>query len=348
MPGEDKMADVVLSESKGTKAGRISPVARPSETLVISVREGEGLFKLCLLCTGSRVCPGCICMCKEEGWKDVYVCRKCDVPAEMIKSGQYILYPTPSEALEFYLRHRKQVQMRFAKRWIGVSMKVGGGEREEENKKREIIEKAFSTEEGESFIGKKSEIDFRELMVRGEAKQALIREECRLGEEFMAEASGRHSNMGLQARIRGCTQEEILRIVRSVCSNAFIFLAKHKYGTYVIQLILTLARDEELKSELKRKIYPHAVALLTHEIGNYVVQHVIKFDKGFVLRCFLLDLKSILGNKTGARAMKNCVKHFFLYRKELVPKIEEAKQTLRSQDSLNITRSILRDLGQGN
>lgn len=329
-------------DSKSREGLKISPIARPTDTVVISPRSGKGLSKLCLQCTDNRLCPGCICARGSGGGGETYLCRDCGPETCLVKEARYIVYSSSAEALAFYLRHREVVQIEFVKGQSSTSRREEwrSGEKEEE-KKMGIIEKAFSTENGEPFLEKKTEIDFREI-VRKDMKRDG--DYCRLRDEFTAEASGKYSNMDLQRRIRECTQKEILDILKAVPERSFVFLAKHKYGTYVVQLMLKLAKDEELHEEIKRLIFPHAVSLLKHEIGNYVVQHVIDFDREFVLACFLADLEDVLASRTGARAMKNCVKHFMAHKDELVPRIEKARRFLKSQDSLKITRSILRDL----
>jgi len=140
-------------------------------------------------------------------------------------------------------------------------------------------------------------------------------------DEFVMLASGKHTNVALQAALKEFSQEDIEKVVYSMSSHSFCLLAKHKYGTYVIQLVVSLIKSSTLEELVKKKIAPCAVSLLQHEIGNYVVQKMISFDAEFVLGSFLQDFEGILSNKIGVRAFKSCVKHFFPYRKDLIPRL---------------------------
>lgn len=364
--------EAVLIDRSGEKIRTfpLAPITRPSETIRIcsvTLRSACSAVKVCLQCSRENVCQGCVCTSEAGGLleeqRGVYFCGKCRHSVGPEKRGSVLVYSSTAEALEFYLRHKHVLSIQFIRSWIGGAAGIdrgAGGQRDGQRAGRserearrvgDIIGSAFAGPGRRGLEGaKKVEIDFGLLMRPAVEPRILPQvkylpcQEDKKPWELQTQASGKHSNIDLQNRIKGLSQREILEIVREITPFSFIFLAKHKYGTYVIQLIVILATEEDLQGEIKALVHPHAPSLLKHEIGNYVVQHIMKFDVRFVVDCFLRDLVGILNSKIGARALKNCVKHFGGYKKELAGRIEQVRPSLLNQDSISITRSILKEL----
>ncbi|OAG33114.1 hypothetical protein NEIG_02297 [Nematocida sp. ERTm5] len=270
------------------------------------------------------------CLLREEGFlgqipsdesssSPYIMCRKCshmkEWPIISVEEKMCVVkFVSVRTALLFYQSHKSVFLLSF-----GVDMRAPFRiSIPEKNIQLQVLERAFSIKKmeiTETVFDCGSEQTPRETRI----KTGIISvNEQEKSQEFISMASGRHSNVVLQGRIRGMTQESLLSCISALTSPEFIYLAKHKYGTYVIQLVVSMVKNPSLIEEVKKHIFPYSSGLLQHEIGNYVVQRIISYDARFVFDCFMKDFKRIVSSKIGSRAFKSCIKSFHLYRKEII------------------------------
>ncbi|KAI5189620.1 hypothetical protein NEMIN01_0573 [Nematocida minor] len=365
---EIKKKDVIF-ETKKNLIKRPTRVVRISQDHV-SPQDG-GLVRLCFLCSGKNQCSMCSCKrqesfeCGESKEIEYVTAQKAFSPEEFasekkrfaknsfalckrcsfLKEWPLITWENDTivtkflsvnTALLFYQAHKSTLSLSWGYEPQPALYRI-----EEENIRLKILEKVFSpsrTKDLEFYCG-------IEEPAKKEVKPALVSIlETEKSRDFICMASGRVSNIALQAKIRELSQNDLLLTISKLSPQVFFYLAKHKYGTYVIQLIIGMIKDDLLIEEIKRHISPYSTALLQHEIGNYVVQRIIDFDKKFVYSCFMKDFERIVSTKIGSRAFKSCIKHFCAYKKEIIAVLSSDFQTAIPFEEQKVLKAALKEL----
>lgn len=345
-----------LPEHKSTpivRPTRIVHILHSQNTL-----ENKSAIRLCFLCDGRNVCTMCMCVDRSESKKSekkressfvnaqkpadseeikseavvdglcskkeealFSLCKKCsslkEWPLVYIRESVCVIkFTTVSLALLFYQAHKSVLSLVWGYETLSEP-RFSAPKRN--NILLKVLEHAFSLKtaslKNTEFQCVAEESMKKEMATKPALVSLLDTEKSR---DFISMASGRHSNVSLQMKLRELSQEDLLLTISSLPSQTFFYLAKHKYGTYVIQLIISMIKEDELVQEVKKHLSPYSTSLLQHEIGNYVVQRIIVFDTEFVFNCFVKDFKKILSNKIGSRAFKSCIKYFHPYKKRII------------------------------
>lgn len=351
-------------------------IVRPTRIVYISHRNYTGqelrLINLCFLCSAGNPCNMCCCRERQETPPTVYqsqdefvsaqkadmhhslveieqdnkkkpflLCKECmcsrDWPIVTVENSFLIVkFLSVKLSLSFFQSHSHFLSLSW-----GYEMQTVTYKPEERNIRINILEKVFAENKRES-TGFHVTI---EDPIKKKIKPALVSIlETEKSRDFICMASGRISNIALQAKIKDLSQNDLFLTISKLSSHVFFYLSKHKYGTYVIQLIISMVKDEMLVEEIKRHISIYSTPMLQHEIGNYVVQRVIEVDKRFVFDCFMKDFKGILSTRIGSRAFKNCVKHFSPYKKDILSAISLDFQTSLPTDEQKILKAALKEL----
>ncbi|KAH9386429.1 uncharacterized protein NEMAJ01_1325 [Nematocida major] len=286
--------------------------------------------------------------CRPQHEKSSFVfCTLCscrtDWPLVSLESDVYVVkFATIKSALLFHASHKSLLFMSWGHEPHEQRIFY---ETEKESIQLRILEKAFSLEEshvrGAGFlceIGQSLAAEPKNIPCMGTHLEASkIR-------DFVCMASGRSSNVTLQMKIRELSQNDLLQTMSSLSPQVFFYLAKHKYGTYVIQLMISMIKEDTLVREVKRLMLPYSTGMLLHEIGNYVMQGMINFDKAFVFECFMKDFKKIASSKIGSRAFKSCIKHFYMYRQTIIQILTPNFIGSIPTDEQRVLRGSLKDL----
>lgn len=379
----DPIAELPLMNNSAEMAkdaiiSRARPVAitRPTRTVHISYEYpteiNPGPIKICLLCTEINQCDMCCCTAKKEtpfptaqderefvsaqkpDLQDLFdqteknpnenifaICNECTKSKNwpIVTVGKDIIaakFLSVKLSLAFYQSHRNILSLSWGYEIQPVLYKP-----EEKNIRISILEKVFT----EPQMGEEPFYKTVEDPPKKEIKPALVSiQETEKSRDFICMAIGRASNISLQARIKDFSQNDLLLTVSKLSSHVFFYLAKHKYGTYVIQLIISMVKDELLLEEIKRHISIYSTPMLQHEIGNYVVQRVIDIDRRFVFDCFMKDFKNILCTRIGSRAFKNCIKSFSSFRKDILSMLTLEFQLSLPIDEQKVLKAALKEL----
>lgn len=352
------------------------PISRPNRILrILGARPGlekGSAFTLCLLCFAGRPCSHCVCFRAQRGEPQEFVdaCEKPELTQGVLglsqgfasgvllcrfctAGAQYTLLQTPDEsavlavqfahqgrALGFYNRHKHLLVMDFPKSRIEFFEDTTRTQcTEKRNIRLEVLQKAF----GAPVVSSRAS-GFEDAGCAQPEEPEKADPAPETMDVIVYLASGRHTNVLLQEKLRALSQDELLRVLYRISAASFFFLSKHKYGTYVIQLLISIAKSDALISEIKEMLAPYGSALLRHGIGNYVVQHMLVYDTRFVLECFLRDFERILGCKIGMRAFKSCAQKFRPYRTEILPRIGALLLAITQKEELKVLRSAIKDL----
>ncbi|OAG29760.1 hypothetical protein NEDG_00893 [Nematocida displodere] len=346
-------------------------IARPTETIcirrILETRDMPRKIKLCLECSVESPCTNCECTGPQKhddldefidaGKRDdvseqtlstpqLLICTACPLSATLHllpdeESVAVAVFASRNTSVAFFNAHKHFLMLEFLK-GPGVQRQAPCGRdfpRSCEGFKLRIIEKAFSEHAAPSFASGTHLVKPEPV----KRPRAGPNEPEAIG-EIVYLASGRHSNIALQARLKACSQEALQEMLHKISAYSFFFLAKHKYGTYVIQLLISMAGTEALVGEIKELIMPYASLLLQHNIGNYVVQRMIAFDPRFVLDCFLSDFEKILRSKIGSRAFKSSAKFFCPYREDVLPRLLLLIEETSTLEDTKVLKAALKDL----
>lgn len=275
----------------------------------------------------------------------IYLCSKCAL--EKIEIYPYtgqecvVKFSTISQAVRFYLVHKPLLLCK----WVpGAAFSVD--KPQHSGRSVEIMEKAFSLSLSvqRHYVYLSDDALFQRPERAEKTAPSTFFSETDRANNFVYLASGKYSNITLQSKLCNLTQQELLETLQGISPHSFFFLSKHKYGTYVIQIIIKIAECGKVIQEIKKLMLPHASALLQDSIGNYVVQKMLSYDTRFVLNCFLSDFEVILRNKIGCRAFKNCTKNFLVYHREILPRLQGIIAEDIPQEELKILKTAAKEL----
>lgn len=134
-------------------------------------------------------------------------------------------------------------------------------------------------------------------------------------------AVGSHSNKIMQEAIKLLSDVEIARVIENLGYD-IAPIAANKYGAYTVQMLISVSNTALTQNLLSRYFREFGRFLVTHEIGNYAVQKVLRFDPGLVYDFFLSNAAEVARCELGMKVLRRCLE-FFPDRTALLEKIQE-------------------------
>lgn len=140
-------------------------------------------------------------------------------------------------------------------------------------------------------------------------------------------AVGSTSNIIVQKVIKLMTDSEICELIKSFGYDIAAISAT-KYGAYAIQTLISGATTKASQNLISFYFEGNGRFLITHEIGNYSIQKIIRFDEELIFDFFMKDLSIILNDNLGYKVFRRCY-FFFVDKKEVI------KEKVKSIESLS-------------
>lgn len=145
---------------------------------------------------------------------------------------------------------------------------------------------------------------------------------------------GLYTNVVVQEKIEKMSSDEITHYLKILGSDISV-IACTKYGAYVIQKLIAVVNSETNKRLLCALFMYNAHHLITHDIGNYSIQKILRYNNNEMNNVFIENIHTILTDKIGARVFCKNIDFF-----------REHKQTILNalkQTSMNETTTIILD-----
>jgi len=140
-------------------------------------------------------------------------------------------------------------------------------------------------------------------------------------------AVGSTSNIIVQKVIKLMTDSEICELIKCFGYDIAAISAT-KYGAYAIQTLISGATTKASQNLISFYFEGNGRFLITHEIGNYSIQKIIRFDEELIFDIFMRDLSIILNDNLGYKVFRRCY-FFFMDKKEVI------KEKVKSIESLS-------------
>lgn len=149
-------------------------------------------------------------------------------------------------------------------------------------------------------------------------------------------AVGSVSNVIVQEAIRHMNDEQICLLIKSFGYDIAPISAT-KYGAYTIQTLISAAVGKASQNLISCYFEGNGRFLILHEIGNYSIQKIIRFDMEMIYDFFVRDLDKIIGSSLGVKVFKRCIP-FFLSKKDI---ILEKLASIETPENLEVCRAII-------
>ncbi|TBU18419.1 hypothetical protein CWI42_080400 [Ordospora colligata] len=122
-------------------------------------------------------------------------------------------------------------------------------------------------------------------------------------------AVGCKSNKILQEVIEHLSEENLFRIVENL-GDDIAPIAANKHGAYVVQMLISMAKLPETQCLISRCFKRYGRFLITHEIGNYAIQKIIRFDADLIFEFFESRIMDVCNDELCVRILKRCMEFF--------------------------------------
>lgn len=122
-------------------------------------------------------------------------------------------------------------------------------------------------------------------------------------------AVGCKSNKIMQEVIEHLSEKNLVRIIESL-GDDIAPIAANKHGAYVVQMLISMARLPETQGLISRCFKRYGRFLIMHEIGNYAIQKIIRFDADLIFEFFESRILDVCGDELGVRILKRCMEFF--------------------------------------
>jgi hypothetical protein len=152
---------------------------------------------------------------------------------------------------------------------------------------------------------------------------------------------GSYSNVIMQNAVRSMTAEELHNIVKNL-SYDIVPISATKHGAYTIQTIILSASSKATQNLISCYFESNGGFLISHEIGNYSIQKVLRFDPEIVFDLCMTNIEDIISNELGFKVFKRCLE-FFKAKKEV---IFENLTMIESHENQEKCKSIIQILNE--
>ncbi|KAI5168597.1 hypothetical protein PAEPH01_0263 [Pancytospora epiphaga] len=120
---------------------------------------------------------------------------------------------------------------------------------------------------------------------------------------------GCFSNVVMQNAVKGVGEKGLIEIIKNLGSD-IVPISATKYGAYTVQTIILSAPGNGSQRLLSQYFKESGHFLIDHEIGNYSIQKMLRFDDALVFELCMVSLPSILGSNLGLKVFKRCIEFF--------------------------------------
>ncbi|AFM98572.1 hypothetical protein EHEL_070450 [Encephalitozoon hellem ATCC 50504] len=122
-------------------------------------------------------------------------------------------------------------------------------------------------------------------------------------------AVGNQSNKVMQEAIGLLPDVGIARIIQNLGYD-IAPIAANKHGAYTVQMLISVSKTSLTQNLLSKYFRKFGGFLITHEIGNYTIQKILRFDPNLIFELFISNIKDVVGSELGIKVLKRCLEFF--------------------------------------
>ena len=137
-------------------------------------------------------------------------------------------------------------------------------------------------------------------------------------------ACGCLSNVLMQAAVKTAAEAQLCDIIRNLGADIAAISAT-KYGAYSVQAIILSAVSSDSQSLLSSGFSHYGEFLIEHEIGNYAIQKILRFDDELIYGMCMGRLDELIEDDLGVRVLKRCVQFFKGRRESIAARLGEVR-----------------------
>lgn len=137
---------------------------------------------------------------------------------------------------------------------------------------------------------------------------------------------GSLSNVIMQEAMKIISEDEKCMVIKNL-GHDICPIASTKYGAYTIQSIIVYSESAQAQKLLSYYFAKYGEFLFSHEIGNYAIQKVLRFDEELVFELCAKSLQEIIENPLGLKVFKRCLCFFSTKYETLIAMLQNIKNT---------------------
>lgn len=122
-------------------------------------------------------------------------------------------------------------------------------------------------------------------------------------------AVGSQSNKIMQEALGLLSEAEIARVIQAL-GHDIAPIAANKHGAYTIQMLISVSKTTCTQSLLSKYFRDLGGFLITHEIGNYTIQKILRFDPDLIFEFFMLQIDDVAKSTLGMKVLRRCLEFF--------------------------------------
>lgn len=134
-------------------------------------------------------------------------------------------------------------------------------------------------------------------------------------------AVGNQTNKVMQEAIKMLSEVEIAKVIENLTYD-IAPIAANKHGAYTVQMLIAASNTTLTQGLLSKYFREFGGFLITHEIGNYAVQKILRFDPDLIFGFFMSNIANVTASSLGTKVLKRCLK-FFSNKKALLEKVQK-------------------------
>lgn len=142
-------------------------------------------------------------------------------------------------------------------------------------------------------------------------------------------AVGSHSNKIMQDAIKLLSEKEVSLVIESLGSD-IAPIAANKHGAYTVQMLISASKTYVAQGLLSKQFRELGRFLIKHEIGNYTIQKILRFDPDLVFDFFVSSMAEVVKSELGMKVLRRCL-DFFADRKLVL--IKKARECMEREPS---------------
>ncbi|UYI27206.1 hypothetical protein J0A71_05g10630 [Encephalitozoon cuniculi] len=140
-------------------------------------------------------------------------------------------------------------------------------------------------------------------------------------------AVGSQSNKVMQEAIGMLSEVSIARVIQNL-EYDIAPIAANKHGAYTIQMLISVSKTPLTQRLLSKYFKRFGKFLITHEIGNYTIQKILRFDPDLIFEFFVSKIEDVVRSELGIKVLKRCLEFFPDKKPILVQKAREYGKNL--------------------
>ncbi|KAL6122189.1 hypothetical protein NUSPORA_00809 [Nucleospora cyclopteri] len=249
---------------------------------------------------------------------------------------------TVNEAISFYRQHYKKLKMEFKNNWnIRESLSILNDfstnqvnlvgkinemkflddqwdcqlkpvEEEIKNDTEKCFKKTtnhflFNVQSNDDFLKKvryfeslKNDITKTDIEIIENSKYSELQDFIQFNIKEIA--VGIHSNLFLQSKLNIMNDKELEIIIKNLGTDISAISAT-KYGAYTVQKLINRVKSPLLKTLLAQQFKENGKYLIWHEIGNYSIQKLLKYNEPLITDLFTKNIGEIKNYKLGVKIL---------------------------------------------